>query len=91
MQIVMMNIINDSTLSNHKISADIPCVRGNWEQAPNMGSNHSDLWISAIKEVLAEEGKPPLTASEEEDVRVDVEKMKASRDLQLSRIERSSD
>jgi hypothetical protein len=52
-----------------------------------MASNHSDIWIKAIREVLAEDGAPPLTAAEENAVRVDVEKMNEVRNLQLSRIE----
>jgi len=55
-----------------------------------MASNHSDLWIKAIKEVLAEDGQPPLTDAQENAVRLDIESMKEVRDLQLSQIERSN-
>ena len=54
-----------------------------------MASNHSDIWIKAIKEVLAEDGAPPLTAAEEDAVRVDVEKMKAVRDVESLRLEQT--
>jgi hypothetical protein len=73
------------------LSNDNACVLRNSEQALNMGSNHSDLWIKAIKEVLAEDGKPPLTANEENEARVDIEKMNASRDNHLARIDRSTE
>jgi hypothetical protein len=52
-----------------------------------MASNHSDLWVQAIQEVLAEDGQPPLSATEEDAVRVDIEKMNGVRDVQLARIE----
>jgi hypothetical protein len=55
-----------------------------------MASNHSDIWINAIKEVLAEDGAPPLTAAQENAVRVDIEKMNKGRDLQLSGIEQTA-
>jgi hypothetical protein len=44
-----------------------------------MGSSYSDLWLQAIKEVLAEDGKPPLSAAEENQVRTDVDQMTAGR------------
>jgi hypothetical protein len=46
-----------------------------------MASNHSELWVKAIREVLEEDGKPPLTVGEENDVRLDIDKMTAARDL----------
>jgi len=54
-----------------------------------MDSNHSDLWIRAIKEVLAEDGKPPLTAKEETEARAEIEKMNTARDLQFAGIGRA--
>jgi hypothetical protein len=49
-----------------------------------MDSSYSDLWLQAIKEVLAEDGKPPLSAAEEDQVRSDVEQMNAARDIQFA-------
>jgi hypothetical protein len=49
-----------------------------------MGSSYSDLWLQAIKEVLAEDGKPPLSAAEENQVRSDVEQMNAARNTQFT-------
>jgi hypothetical protein len=53
-----------------------------------MDSTYSDLWVQAIKEVLAEDGKPPMSAEDEKQVRVDVEQMNATREFNLRAPER---
>ena len=45
-----------------------------------MDSSYSDLWVQAIQEVLAEDGKPPLTGEDEKQVRADVAQMNAARE-----------
>jgi hypothetical protein len=55
-----------------------------------MDATYSDLWVQAIKEVLAEEGKPPMSAEDEKQVRVDVEQMNAAREISLQKPERLS-
>jgi hypothetical protein len=59
-------------------------------QPPIMDSFYSDLWVQAIKEVLAEDGKPPLTADDEKQVRADVAQMNAAREFSLHTPERST-
>ena len=63
-------------------------MRADPEHPASMASNHSDLWIKAIKEILAEDGQPPMTATDEDAVRADIEKMTEVRDLQFAQIER---
>ena len=61
---------------NSKLSA---CVSRHREQPPDVDVNYPDIWLQAIKEVLAEDGQPPLSADDEQKVRADIEQMKAAR------------
>jgi hypothetical protein len=45
----------------------------------NMDASYPDIWIRAIKEVLAEDGQPPLSVDDESKVRADIERMNAER------------
>src|SRR5258706_272667 len=58
---------------------------------PTVDSYYSDLWVQAIKEVLAEDGKPPLSADEENQVRADVSQMTATRRVQSTQPDHMGD